>query len=119
MDHSAHPLANASEQYQRVPAGTAAWRSAEPGGLHPPGGLCTRDCTAGPLCGVVVAKDGKAGGAAGGRGRKPASGLGTERRFELGDDGKKAGRDGFEVVAAVADVGEDCTDIEENGALRI
>ncbi|HSR79402.1 MAG TPA: hypothetical protein VLL28_01345, partial [Hyphomicrobiaceae bacterium] len=47
-----------------------------------------------------------------------ASAFRGECRFDLGDDGEKGGRGLFEVIAAVAHVGEERLNIEEIGAFR-
>src|SRR5215467_10327218 len=115
--NSADPgRAGAPPQGPQTPSG---WRSAEAGGLDPPGRMCACKRAAGPLCGLLVGKDAKARWAAAGHGRDSASRCGSERRFDLGDDGEKGGRGGFEVIAAVAHVGEEPLNIEDPGALRI
>ena len=70
------------------------------------------------LCGLFVSKDAKACWATAGHGRNLASACRSECRFDLGDDGEQGGRGRFEVIAAVAHVGDERLNIAENGAFR-
>src|SRR5262249_28808104 len=73
----------------------------------------------GSLRGSIVGEDAKAGWAAAGHGRKPASGLGRERGFDLADDGEKGGRRGLKVIALGAHVEKECIKIIEGSRSRV